>query len=153
MMDERHDDRSWVVWDMTIPDSENPAWGPMFEGEAKAMVARDRTNRWARDTRVSALRSKAVATLTSRAACYGITVDPGDEARMIAAFEDEMDSSALAKARSALRVVAYDLAHIEWMREHDPMGLRQIAAALPDFEGVDPLVISTCAGDPEEAVA
>ena len=84
----------------------------------------------------SAIRRQARNLLDSRFVIYGVKFDLLDIERMMIAVELEHDLPGIASTRSALRALAYNEAHVEYLRDNDPMVLRQITAPLPEFEGV-----------------
>jgi hypothetical protein len=84
----------------------------------------------------SALRADARRLLDSRYEVYGWGHGPTDVDRTMTGLEAETQAPGLGEARRALRAIVYNWFFVESMRQNDPMLLRQLAAALPEFEGM-----------------
>ena len=95
----------------------------------------------------SALRVEARRLLDTRYEVYGWGHGPSDVDGTMAGLEAETQMSGLGEARRALRAVVYNWFFVESMQSNDPMLLRQLTAALPEFAGMPPEKIAPIISD------
>lgn len=96
---------------------------------------------------ISPIRREAQKLLDTRFNTYGWGHGPSDVDRAVRAIESEHQLPGLASARTALRLIVFNEAHVEHLRSYDPMALRQMVTALPEFEGMPLERIAKVAGD------